>query len=127
MPATRDQRTVRRILKRRGSELLFRLWAKTKDRKAGSQGWAPTATTVTARAALIPLSESTDANVKRGDSVLLVDGGPFSVDLDSDWRVEIKGEEHQIAGDVAICRTTPDGPAAYFETMIKAGAKTSGP
>ncbi len=122
-PARGAAGSVRRTLRRHGSMTLFRHYTEIRDRKRGSQTWTPSGVEVTARAAMVSLKASREQGFQRGDQVLIVEGAPFPVDLDEDWRVVIGGEETMIAGPIAAQRTRPTDRASYFETILRTGGQ----
>ena len=88
----RDRQGAKRILDAYGKLRTFTRWAKTKDRKKGSQTWGPDATIdpIETRAALVDLAESRDRGVSAGDQMLVVAGTAFAaagLELTDDWRL----------------------------------------
>lgn len=127
--SNRWQQSANRILKRLGSPLVFVEYETAQDRRTGERsGAVATGLSVTARAALVPLEESLDAGIERGDQMLICEAAPFDglSPMGRLWRVTIDGVEHQLSPMQAYGRSRPDEPPAFYESTLQLGARRSG-
>jgi hypothetical protein len=112
--------TARRLLRRRGQMMTFRLYGATPDKRLGKQTIGPVGSPVQALAVLLDPREDRVRGMVEGDQVLMVEAPPFGEGgLTDRWRVDWGTGPRRISGQVAAARGAPNLPAAYYEATVR--------